>query len=146
MSRKVRINRVYFYLFSSRHFKQWLVKIMAKLHVQERKKFTNYLRQKKCILCKAKQLIRLEKSSFFSFNLILNFIHAEKDICVNTKQHERLFPLDKTKKRTLIMIFDNEQQASTTGASVIRNRRHIPPPSAKGAKPAGYWVRKKMQL
>jgi hypothetical protein len=40
------------------------------------------------------------------------------------------------------MLFDNEK-SSTANSVSIRNRRHIPTPSAKGTKPAGYWVSKK---
>jgi len=41
------------------------------------------------------------------------------------------------------MLFNDDEKPSTTNSLSIRNRRHIPPPSAKGAKPAGYWVSKK---
>ncbi|CAF5019071.1 unnamed protein product, partial [Rotaria magnacalcarata] len=37
------------------------------------------------------------------------------------------------------MLFDNEKPPATTSSMSIRNRRHIPPPSTKGAKPSGYW-------
>lgn len=40
------------------------------------------------------------------------------------------------------MLFDNEQK-SMADSSVIRNRRHIPPPSARGTKPAGYWFKQR---
>jgi hypothetical protein len=40
------------------------------------------------------------------------------------------------------MLFDDEKP-STSNSTSIRNRRHIPPPSAKGAKPAGYWFKQR---
>ena len=40
------------------------------------------------------------------------------------------------------MLYDNEKP-STTDSWSIRNQRHPPLLSTKGAKPAGYWVSKK---